>query len=497
MSLPISIDKLISGRIVENQRIEYKEGWDPEPIIHSICGFANDFEGYSGGYIIIGVKANNGIPVLPIKGLDINKVDQIQGEIVEYCKKCITPSYIPNIEVIDYDDAKLIVLWVYQGYDKPYEALENVYVKGSKTKKCYIRKGSTTLIANNSEKNELLKSVELVPFDDRINRKATINDLKPSLIREFLSDIGSDLVNRFEQTGFVDICKSLHIVDGPEEYLRPKNVGLLLFNDRPDKFLPYSYIVVDYIPDPTGDGIITKTFYGPIYRQLKDCIQYIKNNYIEKLISKVKNQTESYTVYNYPNEVLDELLPNAILHKDYQVGEPITVRITNEYIEITSFPGIDFTISDEKIKNLNLISKKYRNKRIAEFLRDLELIEAKNTGIPKVKKALALNGSKQLEIDMDSNREYVSIKVYINEQFKKNNVKYNNILTLKEDNVLTLKESIVELLKHQSLTLTELSRLLGYSSIPNSLRRNLNILIQDEIIIKDNKKYKLNNSYYL
>lgn len=330
--LPININKLIKGQIIDNQRIEYKEGWDPEPIIHSICGFVNDFEGYSGGYIIIGAKAINGIPEFPIKGLDITKIDQIQGEIVEYCKKCITPSYIPNIEVVDFNDAKIIVLWVYQGYDKPYEALENVYVKGSKNKKCYIRKSSSTLIANDYEKKELLRSVELVPFDDRINRKATINDLKPSLIREFLSDIGSELVTRFDNIGFIDICKSLHIVDGPEEDLHPKNIGLLMFNDHPEQFLSYSYVVVDYIPDPTGDGIVTKTFYGPIFRQLKDAIKYIKNNYIEKLIVKVSNQTESYTVYNYPNEVIDELLPNAILHKDYQIGEPITVRITKEYI---------------------------------------------------------------------------------------------------------------------------------------------------------------------
>ena len=376
-----------------------------------------------------------------------------------------------------------IVLWVYQGYDKPYEALENVYVKGSKNKKSYIRKGSSTIAANNAERNELLRSVELVPFDDRINRKATINDLKPSLIREFLSDIGSELTDRFDEIGFLDVCKSLHIVDGPEEDLRPKNVGLLLFNDRPEKILPYSYIVVDYIPDPTGDGIITKTFYGPIYRQLKDAIQYIKNNFIEKLIIKVPNQIESYTIYNYPNEVLDELLPNAILHKDYQIGEPITVRITNDYIEITSFPGIDFTISDEKIKNLNLISKKYRNKRIAEFLRDLELIEAKNTGIPKVKKALLMNNSKPLEIDMDNNREYVSIKVYINERFKKESFKMNNLLSL--------KEKIVEALKQKEQTLTELSRTLGYTSIPNSLRRNLKILEEDGIIEKDGKKYRV------
>ncbi len=66
MSLPISIEKLINGKIAKNQRIEYKEGWNPDLIIHSICDFANDFEGYFGGYIIIGVKSKNGIPVFPI-----------------------------------------------------------------------------------------------------------------------------------------------------------------------------------------------------------------------------------------------------------------------------------------------------------------------------------------------------------------------------------------------------------------------------------------------
>lgn len=479
MALPISIDKLINRRLVENQRIEYKEGWDPEPIIHTICAFANDFEGYSGGYVIIGVKAINGIPVFPIKGVDIAKIDLIQNEIVEYCKKAITPSYIPNIEVIDYDDVKLIVLWVFQGYDKPYEASEHIYLKDNKNRKCYIRKGSSTIVASKTEKNELIRSVEIVPFDDRINRKAKLTDLKSSLVREFLTDINSDLLTRFDEIGIIEIYKSLHIIDGPDEDLRPKNVGLLFFNDRPEQFLPYSYIVVDYIPDPTGDGIITKNFYGPLYRQLKDAILYIKNNFIEKLIKKIPNQTESVTIYNYPNEVVDELIPNAVLHKDYQIGEPITIRITDKYIEITNFPGIDFTISDEKIKNLDLISKKYRNKRIAEFLRDLELIEAKNTGIPKVRRALSNNHSRDIEIDMDSKREYVSIRVYINDEFVSNPIFLNK----------GLKNKIIDQLEKKEMGLTELSRELGYKTIPNSVRRNLDILIKENVIVKNNKKY--------
>jgi ATP-dependent DNA helicase RecG len=487
MALSISIEKLISGNVVENQRIEYKKGWDPEPILHSICAFANDFEGYSGGYIVIGVDAIKGIPQFPILGIDINDIDRIESEVLEYCKKCITPSYVPSIEVVEYDGKKLIVLWVYQGYDKPYECLEHVYSKESKTKKCYIRKGSSTIIANQSEIKELMRSAELVPFDDRINRKATINDLKPSLIREYLSNINSDLINRFDEIGFVDICKSLHIVDGPREDLRPKNIGLLMFNDRPEKFLPYSYIVIDYIPDPAGDGIITKEFYGPIDRQLKDAIQYIKNNYIEKKITKIQNKTESVTTFNYPEEFVDEILPNAILHKDYQIGEPITVRITSDRIEVTSFPGFDSSITDEKINNKNFISRKYRNKRIAEFLRELELIEAKNTGIPKVIRALKHNNSPELEFETNDTREYLTVIV------KKNLGFINEIHSDSEETNKTLKvkDRIISALSEKPMTMTEIARFLDYETVPNSVKKAVSTLIKNDVI------YRKDNKYYL
>jgi len=43
MPLPINIKELIHGKAVEWERIEFKEGWNPVRIIHSVCAFANDF----------------------------------------------------------------------------------------------------------------------------------------------------------------------------------------------------------------------------------------------------------------------------------------------------------------------------------------------------------------------------------------------------------------------------------------------------------------------
>ena len=56
MALPINIDDLINRRVVESARVEYKKNWNAEPIVHSICAFANDIDNWGGGYLIVGVE---------------------------------------------------------------------------------------------------------------------------------------------------------------------------------------------------------------------------------------------------------------------------------------------------------------------------------------------------------------------------------------------------------------------------------------------------------
>lgn len=50
------------------------------------------------------------------------------------------------------------------------------------------------------------------------------------------------------------ITADLRIADGPKEYYKPLNVGLLFFNDNPEKFFPYCRIEIVYIPDETGQN---------------------------------------------------------------------------------------------------------------------------------------------------------------------------------------------------------------------------------------------------
>ncbi len=42
IKLPINIDDLLHRRTVGSERIEYKEGWNPESTLYTLCAFAND-----------------------------------------------------------------------------------------------------------------------------------------------------------------------------------------------------------------------------------------------------------------------------------------------------------------------------------------------------------------------------------------------------------------------------------------------------------------------
>lgn len=48
MALAINIDDLLNKQRIESNRIEFKKGWNPVSIYHSVCAFANDFDDRGG-----------------------------------------------------------------------------------------------------------------------------------------------------------------------------------------------------------------------------------------------------------------------------------------------------------------------------------------------------------------------------------------------------------------------------------------------------------------
>ena len=52
LPLPLSLADLLACRVVESDRLEFKEGWNPPAVFRSVCAFANDFHNHGGGYIL-------------------------------------------------------------------------------------------------------------------------------------------------------------------------------------------------------------------------------------------------------------------------------------------------------------------------------------------------------------------------------------------------------------------------------------------------------------
>lgn len=59
MALAINIEDLLNKQKIESNRIEFKKGWNPASIYHSVCAFANDFDDLGGGYILVGVDSDD------------------------------------------------------------------------------------------------------------------------------------------------------------------------------------------------------------------------------------------------------------------------------------------------------------------------------------------------------------------------------------------------------------------------------------------------------
>ena len=140
----------------------------------------------------------------------------------------------------NYQVKNILFIWVPGGAERPYSAPDTL--GKNRKQKYYIRNLSMTVEAKNNELKELLSLTATIPFDDRLNHTASVENLKLPLIQGFLHEVNSKLLEESRSIPMIDLCRQMALVDGGNEYLKPRNVGLLFFNDEPDKFFPYARI---------------------------------------------------------------------------------------------------------------------------------------------------------------------------------------------------------------------------------------------------------------
>ena len=133
---------------------------------------------------------------------------------------------------------------------------------------------------------------------------------------------------------------------------------------------------------------------------------------------KQKNHAESIRNYHYPYQALEEALVNAFYHRDYQINEPVEVVIEPNRITILSHSGPDKSISEQVLKDASIIrSRRYKNRRLGDFLKELGLTEGRATGIPTIQEELRKNGNPRALIETDADRTYFLIDIPSKEEY--------------------------------------------------------------------------------
>lgn len=415
MALPINIEDLLRKNKVESNRIEFKKGWNPDEIFRSICAFATDFEDTGGGYILVGVEQDdNGVAKRPVSGLPLETIDAINKKIVNFENK-IYPKYMVKTSPEEVDGRHILVIWAPAGINRPYCVNENVTVKKS-PQKFYIRSKASTIEARGEILDQVRELATRIPFDERGNEAINLDDISGTLVYEHLKKVGSKLRENFHDRPLIDILEAMDLLTGPTEHRVIKNVAAMMFCEHPEKFFPVTQVDIVHFPEGSIENpdlmIEVPKIVGPVPKMIEDTLSYIHTNVIKQRIVKPEDSEKSVKVFNYPYQAFEESISNCLYHRDYQEREPVEITIEPTHIDILSFAGPDRSISAEAIKAAKkLKARRYKNRRLGDFLKELDLTEGRSTGIPTIQKALQDNGNPPAIIETDDDRTYFLLTI--------------------------------------------------------------------------------------
>lgn len=180
--------------------------------------------------------------------------------------------------------------------------------------------------------------------------------------------------------------RNMNLAELDNDAVRPTGLGLLLFGKKPQSVYPNA--VIKTTLKRNGRTIEAKTIEGKIPTQLDEANKWYKEN----LPSHInREEAERKKVYDYPLEVIRELICNAVAHRDYSLmGAPVYFEINDNSIVIKS-PGLpEPPVTLEHIVSFSASSFS-RNPVIMYVLDKLDYAEQRGLGFATVKYLPAKN----------------------------------------------------------------------------------------------------------
>ena len=182
----------------------------------------------------------------------------------------------------------------------------------------------------------------------------------------------------------------------------------MMFNDHPEKFFPCTQVDIVMFPggkvkDP-NNFIEVPPIMGPIDSIFDKTMIYLRKNVLKLKVKKVPTKSESDKAWNYPYAALEEIVANCLYHRDYRQREPIEIQVEPHELRFISYGGPDRSVRLEDFNKGIVNPRRYRNRRIGNFFKELDITEGKSTGVPTIVGAMKENGSPAAKFDFDEER---------------------------------------------------------------------------------------------
>lgn len=304
------------------------------------------FSNSRGGQIFIGVS-NKG----DLTGLSSKDVDRINQLISNSSSQHVKGPIAVHTENISIEcDRVVILLTVPEGIDKPYFDNQGVI---------WLKSGSDKRrIHSKEELRRLFQEVDLLHADE-VPTRAGIEAVNAKHFSKFLENVYREILPDSNEER-LKLLENMNLASSHRLNL----AGLLLFADKPQLYKPAFILkAVTFAGMSIKDSYLdSEDFEGSLSVIFQGALAFIMRNLRKVQKQKGVNTTGEPEV---PQIVFEELLVNALIHRDYFVSAPIRLFIFEDRVEIISPGNLPDHLTIEKICTGNSIQ---RNPILASFV---------------------------------------------------------------------------------------------------------------------------------
>ena len=335
--------------IVENQNTEFKASFNTG-VIESLVAFANT----GGGTVYVGVDDSG-------KLLGIQLARESVQNFINEIKSKTAPEIIPDVAVMDFEGKQIVAFQIQEYPIKPV-AVQGRYYKRVNNSNHQLTVGEVV--------NLYLRTINS-SWDTYVDKLHTIDDISIEKVQSAI-DILESKGRSIAEDPLSFLLKYNMIREG-----EITNAAFLLFHKDDDiiSTVELGRFQTDII---IKDSARSKS---DVITQVDEVLNFVRKHINKEVI--ITDSAYNTERWQYPLEAIREIVLNMIVHRDYRATSDSIVKVYDDKIEFFN-PGTlpdDITIDD-------LMNNRYkstpRNKMIADFCKDLGLIEKYGSGIRRV-----------------------------------------------------------------------------------------------------------------